>query len=355
MRRLAVALLVTHLACPAHAQELLGVNFAGQAFAVNTATGQSRLVGATGSTFCNAMARQGGVLYASVRNGQQHLLVTIDPITAVASVRFANLGVDLRGLADSPVANELFGIVNGTNDADRLVRVNLTTGAVTNVGSPMRRTGIQALTRRNGVLLAWDVQAGLLRIDQTAGNATDISASVGTNGADVQFLATDEQGRLFGGSDQLFSIDAATGLPTTIGAPGIGGLRGAELHRGTVTSYGQGCPFQGAGTVLQASTTGLAGAPLLLFSSGHAPFAVGTLFTSPELKTSIFPGSNCLLLVRTDFGSIPVVADAAGGIAITTTLTGQLGAELFLQLVTQEPVAGSIVTMTQGLHVRVPR
>jgi hypothetical protein len=85
-------------ATPLTAQEILGVDFAGDAFAVWTT---SRRIGPIGVTGCNAMAVQNGVYYVSARSGSQHQLATLDPFTVRATVRFPNLGVDVRGLADS--------------------------------------------------------------------------------------------------------------------------------------------------------------------------------------------------------------------------------------------------------------
>ena len=88
------------LAATVPAQELLAVNFQGQALGVDIATGQSRVIGATGANFCNAMASHGGVLYAtaSLATTGSSRLVTIDPITAQATVLFPNLGFDIRAM-----------------------------------------------------------------------------------------------------------------------------------------------------------------------------------------------------------------------------------------------------------------
>ena len=159
------------------AQELIAVNFAGQAFAVDSTTGQARTIGATGVTSCNAMARKNNVLYATAQTGGPtgaRQLVTIDPITAQASVLFPNLGVDLRGLAPKDGSNELYGIADG--QPDRLVTIDLTTGQVTTIGNT-GFTGIQALDSEMSLLFlfGWDVNAGLVRIDPTTGVTVDVN------------------------------------------------------------------------------------------------------------------------------------------------------------------------------------
>ena len=170
----------------APAQELIAVNFLGNAFGVDVVTGQGRLIGSTGVSRCNAMALQDHVLYSTAQVGTTgpQQLVTIDAVTAQATVLLPNLGVDLRGLAENiNNANELFGIANGT--PDRLVRIDLVTGLVTTVGNT-GLTGIQALDGSDSSLLnlfAWDVNVGLVRIDRVTGVTVDVDPNVGTQNA----------------------------------------------------------------------------------------------------------------------------------------------------------------------------
>lgn len=353
------------------AQELIAVNFAGQAFAVDSATGQARTIGATGVTSCNAMARKDGVLYSTAQTGGvfgPRQLVTIDPITAQASVLFPNLGVDLRGLAPKDGSNELYGIADG--QPDRLVTIDVTTGQVTTIGTT-GFTGIQALDSEMSVLFlfGWDVNLGLVRIDPTTGVTVDVNPSLGTQGAAIQFLTTvgDAGGtpHLIGGNTALYSIDVGTGVVTPLGAAGtLSDVRGAELHRGVASTFGLGCASVAAtNATLSAKGVFLAGTTLSLTAPAHAPSSLGLLLVGfsntsylgsplPIDLDPLFGTSGCDLLVSAD-GLFPVQANGAGVFGISFPMPNVLGGRLFFQLVSLEAVPGGW-SLTNGLSVQMP-
>lgn len=343
-----IAFLITALtSAPATAQEILGVDFAGNAFAVGAT---ARPLGPTGVTGCNATAVQNGVYYVSARNGNRHQLAVLDPFTAQATVLFPNLGVDLRGLADSPNPNELFGIVNGA--PDRLVRINLTTGLVTNVGAT-GRTGIQALARIGNLLWAWDVGAGLLAMSLQSGATFDPFPFVGAQNADIQFL-TVAFGQLRGGNHRMQTIDPGSGLVFAIGGELALDLRGGEFRTGTIETIGAGCSTGAFEATLHCSGAALAGTNLFLSSNGHSPGALGQLFTDDHLLAAPIPlpPLSCPLLV--DFHVfVPVTLSNEGKLNLNLTLPSVFGVEHCFQLsVLEAPTSHD--TLTNAIRVRVP-
>lgn len=216
---LAVAAIVaTVFAVPANAA-LIGINSAGNIFSIDGMTGSISLVGASGISAGtpNSMAKDNaGTLFTATDQ-----LFTIDPVTGAATtvVGLPLRGRGLRGMAfDS--SDTLFGVdsVPDITVNDVLVTVDTTTGAVTTIGTDLGFSGIQGLAfAPDGVLYAWDVADGLLTIDLLTGVATDINNSVAAD-ANIQSLAFDASGVLYGARNDLFSIDLSTGISTLVGS-----------------------------------------------------------------------------------------------------------------------------------------
>ncbi len=328
------------------AQEVLAVDFAGNAFAVGAT---ARLIGPTGVTGCNAMAVQNGVYYVSARSGSSHQLATLDPFTAQATVRFPNLGVDLRGLADSSNPGELFGVVNAL-PADRLVRIDLTTGAVTNVGST-GRTGIQALARLGSMLWAWDVTAGLLAMSPVTGATFDPFPFAGAAGVDIQFLCV-SFGALRGGNHRMYSLSTSNGVATATGGELGTDLRGGEPRLGAIVPFGTGCSTGGFGTTLACTGPALAGTSLFFTANDHTPGAAALLYVSDTQVTTPLPPLSCSLLVGF---STPMALTLSneGKLNLGLPLPAVFGVEHFFQLQVLE-VAPLLESLTNAIRVRVP-
>ncbi len=242
INRTALATTLLAFSLPAQfPQDLIAINFTGDAFTLDSRTGAGQALGPTGRTGHNCMARSGRQLYTVEQVGSgataQRFLNTIDDETGQA-FRSVSITRDLRGLASGSQA-ELMAIAdNGTND--QLVRVSVLNGTITVIGS----TGfaaVQGLTLHNGTFYGWDLNAGLIRIDFTTGAATDVNPTVGTNGATIQFLTTMSDGRVVGGQSALYAIDVATGVPVHRGSGAYSDLRGAEERFGVSYTFGQGC------------------------------------------------------------------------------------------------------------------
>jgi hypothetical protein len=364
----ALAAIAATAALPA--QELIAIDFQGQAFGVDVVTGQARTIGPTGVSRCNAMALHERVLYSTAQTSLTgpRQLVTIDPITAQAAVLFNNLSVDLRGLAPRRNTTELFGIAEGS--PDRLVRIDVGTGTVTNVGNT-GFTGIQALDENDVSphLLAWDLNVGLVRIDKTTGVGVDVNPAVGTQGVDIQFLTTfttNNSTQLVGGRTSLYEIHRVTGIVTQIGtSTNLADLRGGEQHRGRATSFGSGCPTAtAANPVIESKASFLAGETIALRSNGHAPNTIALLVVG--LSDSVYQGlplplaldpllgtSGCHLLVSADL-TLVALGQANGLVVAPFTLPTVFGGTLFFQFATLEAVPGGL-SFTDGLKVEIPR
>jgi len=299
-------------------EDLLGVTFDGTAVVLDSRTGVGRELGPTGRTGHNCMARLGRQLYTVEQVGTgataQRFLNTIDDVTGQA-FRSVPITRDLRGLA--PGGQSTLMAIADNGGSDQLVRVDVLNGPITVVGS----TGfgaIQALTRHASTFYAWDLNAGLLRVDFLTGVATDVNPSVGTNGAAIQFLTSMTDGRLVGGQNALYAIDPTTGVPSLLGSGAYNDLRGAEERFGVVYPFGIGCAnvsltLQGSpnpGTTITTVSTGngrlASGFAILGFSD------TSYLGLPLPLRLDSFLGTvNCFLYTGSDV-TFPASANGLG-------------------------------------------
>jgi len=352
--RLATALLFTLPLLPAQFQKLLGVDFTGTAYEVDLTTGQSRNLGPTGVSGCNAMTTSAArtIWYATARSGPSHQLVTIDPIDAHATVVVPNLGADIRGLCDGN-SGELLGIANGADNQDSLVRIVPSTGQVIPVG-PTGLNGIQAVARLRGSLVAWDIQLGIVDIDRRTGVATDRNPAIGAGTIDIQFLTFVGE-RLFGGSTRLYEI--VNGIPIAVGSAVLPGLRGAEERLGRVSNFGTTCPdvefVPSLSPALFASTSAMPGSGVTFLATLNAPNASGMLVTGFTLAPVPATLGNCPIAVSQDV-VVPVTLNQSGALKIPFVLPNLLGVDVFAQLVTLAPVQNGTI-VTHGVRIEIPQ
>lgn len=283
------------LTAPCLAQDLIATSYQGLTYAIDSRTGVGQSI-ATNGTSCNAMTRKGTDLWVSEQTGstanRQHHLGRLDEQTGAVTRVFSDIGQDLTGLATTGTFGLILGIVNDA-PFDRLVQIQVNTGVVTNLGS----TGfpqVQALTLMAGQFYGWDLTAGLLRIDHLTGQATDVNPTVGGAGVDIQFLCTMSDGRLLGGRNALYEIDATTGVPTLIGGSGFTDLRGAEERFGWVQAFGTACAAARGPANLSVVGTPDPGSTLNTVSANHATNA---------------PGLLCIGLSKTHAGATPLPFD----------------------------------------------
>ena len=277
------------------AQDLLGVNFAGSVYRVDSLTGAAVLLG-PGAAGQNCLARDNSGVYWSTRRTGPALawvydLITISPTTGAATIVYSNVP-DIRGLAYAG-GTQLWGIVNtvpgSVTSIDDLVLIDTATGTVTSIG-PTGMAALQGLTMHQGILYSWDLNLGLVTIDPTTGLATDPFPGAGAfNG---QYLCSHPDGRLIvgpgPGTAGLHAVDTTTGFTTLI-APLVGAsdLRGLD-------------PLTTASCTLRNGT-------------GINPIAC-TCTTLPLLGTvwglDVAPGPNTVLTLlfasETQFGPFPL-------------------------------------------------
>ncbi len=230
------------------AASLLGVSWDGTVSRIDESNGTGETVGDSGFEGVNALARSAfGQFFATSRglSDQSTNLFTINPLngagTQVVVLDFgAGIDSSVRGLTFSS-SDALYAINNGggrssTIGLDDLYALDIATGQATLVGNTGLQ-GIQALTTGpNGKLYGWDVGTtaldgrGLILLDPSTGVAADISDAIGeTDGVDIQTLAFNSTGKLYGGQNALYEIDPSNGATTLIGSGGYADVRGFEF------------------------------------------------------------------------------------------------------------------------------
>ncbi len=238
-RRLLAVLFGWLLLMPmAHAADILGVAFDGTVSRIDTATGTGSTIGNAGFTGLNSLARNSASEFFSVAGdafAPSSTLIRIDSITGLGtSVATVNLGLaeaSVRALAFSPTG-VLYALNNGggkfsTTDPDDLYILDPLTGLGTLIGNT-GLPGLQGLEfASDGRLFAWDIAPtpglgkGLVLLDPLTGLAADVNPLLGeAAGVDIQTLAFNSSGSLYGGRTSLYVIDPATGATTLVGSGG---------------------------------------------------------------------------------------------------------------------------------------
>jgi hypothetical protein len=203
--------------------DLLTITWEGDVGRVNTTTGAYTLIGNSGATDTNALAVDGnGVVYAS----DASLLYRVDAASGQGTL-LGNLHIgDVRDMAVGPdgflYASVHHELSNGTPLADDLFQVNLSTlqgrlvgstGAILVQGLAFSPTGTlygwsKDLTTVNGMLIT--SAPGLVTLSLTTGAATDVNAAI-DGITDIQGMAFDADGALYGVRDKLYLINPLTG------------------------------------------------------------------------------------------------------------------------------------------------
>lgn len=357
----AALLCADRAACQA---DLIAISWSGSVYGVDSNTGTATLIGAALPNQ-NALGLDGnGTLWATHRSGPTgswvYHLTNIDPMTGAGTIVYSGIP-DLRGLTGAGGAL-LYGIQDGS--PDQLVTVDTATGTVTPIGGT-NFTGQQALALHQGVLYSWDINQGLLVVDQTTGLATDPWPAVG-GPAGLQFMMSHPDGRLLVGRDSLYSLDVTTGVATFIGAIGTFDLRGCEpLGGGFIQSFGTACNGAFGPTVLTATGLPQVGSSITTLSSNHAASSLGALvfgfsnttymgLNLPFDLTPVLGTSNCFLYVSIDANLIGFTnANMPADLSFTLPLPPvAAGLRFHLQHACFEPVPGGL-SWSNGLTVQV--
>ena len=217
----------------------IGVSWSGDVYTIDETTGVGSFLGASGFSELNSAAADSvGTVFSST----DLELVTIDSTSGLGtgvvsySAPFSN---GIRGLAFAD-DDTLYALADtgplGSLGPDSLYTVDIGTGNFTLVGST-GLTDVQGLAfSASGDLFAWDITSGLMSLDLTTGFATDVGAAAGISG--IQALEFGADGTLFGGRDELYSIDTATGAWSLIGGGGYSDVRGLAIASAAVPEPG---------------------------------------------------------------------------------------------------------------------
>lgn len=363
--RPAASLLPLLLAMPLAGQDMIGVEFSGGVFRLDSATGATTLL-ATGMAGKNCLAcSDDNRLWTTVRTGNRfsgfhYHLAVVDPFTGGETLPFGTAEVgELVALANS-TTGALFGIRN-VGATQELVRIDPATGGVV-VLAPTG-PGLVALALTSAGMRAWSATAGLLQISTTSGITTDPFPGLG-GPAGVQYLVNDlATNQTYAGGTTLHRVDLLTGgtsLATTFsGAPD---LRGVVSTGSRTQSYGQACAATqglpncfspssfGAGQVFSARSgnhaTGAAGFQIVGFSQAvHAGQAL------PLRLDGLLGTQNCFLRASADF-TIFATTNQSGNLFVTMNLPPAIAfVQFYVQHAVLEPVPGG-VSFSNGLRVR---
>ncbi len=338
------------------AQDMFAVSWTGLTYSLDSATGAGALVGPTGFSMINSMTIDAsGTVYAATK---QHI-VTLDKSTGTA-VPIATMTLDVRGMAID--ANGLIHlVVDGSPDV--LWTFDPATLALTMIGG-IHFLGIQALAfAPNGTLYAWDVGGGsgkgdgLLTIHPGTGAGTDVNPGVGSDAsvANIQFLSVRSDGTIFGGCNELYTIDATAGTTTLIGSGGYADLRGGDFSGpcpASAGNYGDGFPGTNGipGLSLNGSPVINSLVTLSVGNSSGAPTQVLLVAGSTPATIPGFWGGD-LLLVPLVAVQLPL---AGPGFVLPVTIPNDpllCGAVLYVQGLQSDPGAASGVSSSRGLEI----
>lgn len=355
----AIPFLLCLLATPAFAQDMVATSWGGPIYALDSFTGQTTLL-ANGLFGQQALARDGqGRLWSTQRTATAPFtydLTRVDPLAGSATVQFANTA-DVRGMTGVG-GSLLLAVVNApVGTADSLAVVDAATGSVTTIG-PTGLNGLQSIAVRAGVLYAFDSNIGLVTLNPTTGQATDVNPAIGSNGTNLQWLAFRADGQLVGGGATLFTVDPSTGATTAFG-PALPDLRGAEAWPSFTRTFGTGCAGVGGTVALTATLTGSGPTQLQSTSNHHIANAAGiavfglsnTLAGAAPLPLLLDPllgTSNCRLYTSID----ATLGGVGNGPALTFTYTFPPRVDVFpffLQHFTLEPVPGGLAASNGAL------
>lgn len=226
-------LLVTALCCGSSfvslaGQDLLGIDQNGDVYTLDSALGSGGFLGSSGFTGTQSLA---------VHPDGQHYSIAGSDLIQIDKSSGHGTFVALTGLTDVCALafsenRKLFAVENGLGSSDDfLYEINPFTGATTLIGS-MGRPGIEGLVFYQGVMYAFDVDTGpiagegLLTVNPSSGQTTDVDPGVGGLSTEVQDLANLDNTQLFGGFDELYEVSVVDGRTTLVGSGGYAQLRG---------------------------------------------------------------------------------------------------------------------------------
>lgn len=219
--------------------DVIGVTFNGTVASFDSATGTRAILGNAGITRLDSLARSSSGTFYSVGGASDNTLVSIDPTTGLAATvatldynGTAKPSATLSGLSFSPTG-DLFGVAfDNPTISTNLYHINSQTGETTLVGSTGKQDIFGDLAfSPDGTLYAWSTASGLMTINTSTGQATDI----GNSGILINDLAFRSDGTLWATRStsplSWSNIDLDTGAlaPTAFTFAASGGIRGIQF------------------------------------------------------------------------------------------------------------------------------
>ncbi len=276
----------------------LAVTAAGDIYQLDSSSADVALLNSTGLPMhCLARANDGRMWSFADVGGGFARLIQIDSLSGGTST-FTSL--DLGGVARGAsfdADGALFVLVRPLGGgADRLARLDMTTLALSDIGS----TGLASLEdlciAPEGRVYAWDSGpgglngAGLVELSRVTGVAVDIAPAGGSS--DVLALAVDEVGELRGANLKLYSIERSTGVDQPISVATPISIEGFQYFAGMSRIDGA-LALESAGDLRRINTTTGAAGPVFATLSGNL------------VATTFFPTSSVLgdYLVFRDLGA----------------------------------------------------
>lgn len=215
---------------PAHADTLLGIDFSGTAWFIDAQTGASGAPTPNPFSQTNAMARSPGNAYFSATSTQ---LVSLDPVTGAATggpaLTLGTQNVAITGM--SYLGTSLYAVnhvpLDPQTSADHLWLIDPLTG-LGSANVQLALSGVQALAAYGGTLYGWHPDLGLVTINPASGAVTDPFPLAGASN-EIQTLAFDDAGSLYGAHSALYRVSLSDGSLAFVGQGGYGNLRGMEF------------------------------------------------------------------------------------------------------------------------------
>jgi len=216
---------------------LIGVQYRpGNVYSINETTGATTLIGSTGFSNLNSLAKDNsGTLYSIASSFTiassivLTTLLTINQTTGAGTAETAISGIasghTIRAMSFSP-GNQLFAVAStAPGIVDKFYSINTSTGVASFIGL-MGFSDVQGLDfDASGTLYASGVHTGLLTVNTATGAATDVNLAIG--GGDLQSIVFAADGTLYGIGNDLSSINKSTGAFTFISS-NLVDLRGVE-------------------------------------------------------------------------------------------------------------------------------
>jgi hypothetical protein len=228
--RVSLALCVLGCATTARASYLFAAKLGNNTLDIlSTSDGSATIVQNSTPNF-NALTPDGQSLIEAVALGSLHIFLfnTSANTLTDTGVAVTGLGTDtnIAGIAQTPGGGPLYALGADGLGNEKFFSIDTTTGVATNIGFSGGTAVDLAFDPINGLLYAWNISPGkgLSTISTSTGAMTDVG--IGDSLADIQAIAFDSAGNLYGARNSLYMINPSDGTYTAIAAISGSDIRG---------------------------------------------------------------------------------------------------------------------------------